>query len=162
MSDNTPDKQPKQDWEMTLREKYDPEGKLPKRTLDDVLDELFKEKGISPYVVIDADVGGQILPGDVPEFSGKVAAQNGKVYRYWLWWDHTNRAPNGNKGYYELGEHLINPITGETGFREVPPEEFQRLYKRPLAQDKGYIRARKQLGLPLTEEQERILKEREL
>lgn len=67
-----------------------------------------------------------------------ILTPDGKLWDYTIDWDPEKLNPDGEKGYYTLTE---------------PREETEwdnRSY---------YIRARQELGFPLTEEQERILKE---
>ncbi|OHA71420.1 MAG: hypothetical protein A3E07_01930 [Candidatus Wildermuthbacteria bacterium RIFCSPHIGHO2_12_FULL_45_9] len=149
---------------MTKKEKYDPEGIIPdQKSQHDVIARLLREEhGINRYEEIDGDAEGDILPGDIPNESSAILTADGRVFYLWLDWDPEKEPPAemkalGVKGWYTLGEDFKDPHTGEPYplFREVFPGN--EAYPNP--DDQAFIRARKELDLPLTQEQERILKE---
>lgn len=79
------------------------------------------------------------MPSGLEPVSWQILTKEEKVLGFWLEWDPKKNAPDGSKGYYSLR-------------RDVKEH-------RPNSQNPGYIRARKELNLPLTKEQERIFKE---
>jgi len=148
---------------MTKKEKYDPEGKIsPQGDQHKVTADLLQEKGIARYIEIDGDTEGDVLPGDIPNKSGMILTEDGKVYSYWLDWDPEKEPPErkkveGVEGWYTLGENKQYEVKGEvrTFFREIPPES--EAYPKP--DDYAFLGAKRELGLPLTEEELNILKE---
>src|SRR3989344_8227949 len=149
---------------MTKKEKYDPEGIIPdQKSQHDVIARLLREEhGINRYEEIDGDAEGDILPGDIPNESSAILTADGRVFRLWLDWDPEKEPPAemkalGVKGWYTLGETRSFKAEGQEipYFREVliTDEDY------PKPDDQAFIVARKELGLPLTQEQERILRE---
>ncbi|MBI2594863.1 MAG: hypothetical protein HYW38_01215 [Candidatus Colwellbacteria bacterium] len=118
-----------------IRDKW---GKTP----SEVFEELLREQGIVRYATINATQDGVDLPSGIEAQVWIILTPDGIVQTYGLRWDESRTAPDGSKGYYTL-------LTQEPWSQEEV-EAFNNF---------GYLRARKELGLPLTEEQERILKE---
>ena len=130
--------------EEKIKQQY-PHRVFPKRTIDDVVEELLKTKGITKYIEVDGVSEGDVLPGGVYKVSGAILTQNDKIYDYWLIWDPEKIAPDGSKGYYSLGENSC--FTDEKGerhcyFEEVTPEEYKRHQTNP-----AYLDAKKKLGI---------------
>lgn len=127
---------------------------------DPLIIELLKELGITEeFITIDAVSEGKPLPGGFSSESGTILTKDGKVYDYWLDWDPEKIAPNGSKGYYTLGENFKDPVTGEfySLFKEILLES--KLYPKPY--DRSFLFAKKRLGIPLTQEEEKILEKYE-
>ena len=132
---------------MTKEEQYDPLKKLSRKEDPlEVIAELLKGKGIDRFALITMDWEGNTLPGGTPTESGEILTDKGKVFRFWLDWDPTKVSPDGTQGWYTLGEERMF-------FSEIDP------LRDRYPTDKSYLRARKELDLPLTQEQERILRE---
>ena len=110
-----------------------------KKTYEDILDELLKERGVTEYVAFDQTGEGLPLPSGFETSSFIILTPDGKVWDCFLDWNPERINPDGEKGYYKLRE----------------PRERSAEY---LESDTNYIRARKQMSLPLTEEQEHILR----
>lgn len=112
---------------------------------DDILDELLKEQGITEYAIEGgSDEGGQ-LPTKLETCSWIILLSNERILGFWLDWDPKRIAPDGSKGYYRL-KRSEGPAEG-------------RLAKGWWLKSPSYIYARTKLGLPITEKQEKILKE---
>jgi hypothetical protein len=113
------------------------------KTYDDVLDEFLRKRGVIKYVAFDQTGEGLPLSSGFETSSFLVLTPDGKLWDIFLDWDPEAMNPDGEKGYYKLREP-----------RERTVEESDSLWRDP-----SYLRARKQLNLPLTEEQEQILKD---
>ncbi|MDP2641368.1 MAG: hypothetical protein Q8P39_02400 [Candidatus Yanofskybacteria bacterium] len=109
----------------------------------DILSEFLKTKGITTYTTFWVSSEGKELPTGLESMGFWVLTLEGTVQIYSVDWDENKTAPDGSKGYY-----IVHP---ETSWSET---DIAKEEKNP-----NYLRARKELGLPLTEEQERILKE---
>lgn len=123
---------------MFMTDIYDRRDKWGK-TKDDVVDELLQEKGISTCAGI-AGVGEGELPTGIEAESGYILAPDGKIWAYMTKWDPEKTNPDGEKGYYTLFY-----------LDEVDLNEWKN--------SPDYFRAREQLDLPLTEEQEKTLQQ---
>ncbi len=110
------------------------------KTPGDILRELLADQGITEYAVIGGSTEGGKLPTDLETESWVILTPDGKLWDYFLDWDPETINPDGEKGYYRFREP-----------REETPEGYQDY--------PGYLRARRELGLPLTEEQEHIFQE---
>lgn len=106
-----------------------------------ILVELLKEEGFFSFARFGASGEGKYLPTGLEEMSWSVMTPDGSVRDVWLGWDENKVAPDGSQGFYKL---------------TIMPLWSQELHKEYEA-NPGYIRARKELGLPLTTEQEEIL-----
>jgi|GEM_PF-4629684 len=130
---------------------------FPIRETYELIGELIGKLGIGRFIPIEGDAEGDILPGGVYNESGILLASDGKLYRYWLGWDDEKISPDGEKGYYTLGEDFKDPDTKEPYplFRELSADEYES-YRL----SEGYISARQELGLPITPEQQKVLDEK--
>ena len=108
----------------------------------DLRREFLQEKGISRFAAFGTSGEGHYLPTGLEEISCAILTPDEKVRFCILGWDENKIAPDGTTGYYTL-------TLRECSLKEIGTGEY----------NSEYIRARKQLGLPLTEEQERILRE---
>lgn len=129
---------------------------------EDILDELLKEQGIIKYAIVHASFEGGRLPTKLETSSWSILLPDERILGFTLDWDPKRIAPDGSKGYYKL--------KGPTGGKRAEDESGEITYFTPKGpveviepgwrlKDPYYIRARKELGLPLTEEQEKILEE---
>ncbi len=140
---NQPEKKP--DWAISSQEKYDPEKRMPNRSLVEVISGLLREKGILRYEELDGSSEGDVLPGNVDEVSGAILVDDGRVFCYWLGWDPDKTAPDGTKGWYTLGENFKDPQTGDPYplFEEILPGS--EAYPKPG--NSSFIAAKQKLGL---------------
>lgn len=125
---------------------------------NDLIGNLLRDLNIkTPYIVFDGSSEGKTLPGGFVNESGELLASDGKAYHYWLDWNDEKNAPDGSKGYYTLGEDFKDPDTKEPYplFRELKDDEYESYQL-----SEGYISARKELGLPITPEQQKVLDEK--
>jgi len=120
---------------MPLELPRDKWGKL----YEEILAELLEERGVTEHAAFHQAGEGLELPSGFETSSFLVLTPDGTLWDYYLDWDPEKLNPDGEKGYYKLREP-----------REATEEG--------LKEDPQYLRARKQLNLPLTEEQERILR----
>lgn len=118
----------------TIYDRRDKWGK----TRDEMGVELFREKGISKYAFI-AGVGEGELPTGLAADSGYILTPDGKIWAFMTGWDLEKLNPEGGKGYYAF--RYLREAANPDEWRDSP----------------NYLRARKELGLPLTEEQAKIL-----
>lgn len=109
------------------------------KSIGEVFRELLQERGIAKYADVYSVTDGKELPSGLESHGFWILTSDGKLWDYTIEWDADKLNPDGEKGYYMLSEP-----------RDATGEWDDRPY---------YIRARKQLNLPLTEEQERILQE---
>lgn len=109
-------------------------GKYP----GDVFRELLQERGITKYADVYSTAEGTEFPSGLEMHAFWILTPDGKLWDYTIDWDPEKIAPDGSKGYYTL----------------IEPREETGWANRPY-----YIHARKELGLPLTEEQEKILQQ---
>ena len=120
---------------------------LPKDKWGNNLGEIFRalltERGVTNYAYVGSTTEGGELPSGLEPCSFWILTPDGKFQSYTIDWDPEKLNPDGEKGYYKLREPWERPV-----------EEGDSLWLKP-----DYITARKQLNLPLTEEQERILRE---
>ncbi|MFH1584851.1 MAG: hypothetical protein ABIB12_01855 [Patescibacteria group bacterium] len=108
--------------------------------LGEIFRALLTERGITEYASVYSTAEGTELPGGLEACSFWILTpSDGKLWDYTIAWDSEKLNPDGEKGYYTLTE----------------PREAAGWEDKP-----DYIRARKELGLPFTEEQERILREK--
>ena len=112
------------------------------KTHTDIFDELLRERGIPRYALIHGVGEGEILPTGLENDYWVILTPDEKIEGYWLDWNPEKLNPDGEKGYYIFRDSVPS---------SRPSEKDQK--------DPYYLRARKKLGLPLTQEQERILKE---
>jgi len=124
---------------MPLELPRDKWGKL----YEEILAELLEERGVTEHVAFHQSGEGLELPSGFETSSFLVLTPDGTLWDYYLDWDPEKLNPDGEKGYYKLREPWDRTV-----------EESDSLWRDPQ-----YLRARKQLNLPLTEEQERILRE---
>lgn len=117
-----------------IRDKW---GKTP----SEVFNELLVERGISKYATVTATQDGVDLPSGIESQVWWVLTPDENVQTYALRWDEDKQAPDGSRGYYVL---LISEAWSRDSIEE-------------MRDDSDYLRARKELRLPLTEEQEKIL-----
>ncbi len=110
------------------------------KTHKDIFDELLRERGITKYALIHGVGEGGILPTGLENDYWVILTPDEKIEGYWLDWDPEKLNPDGEKGYYIFRESVPS---------RKPNEQGQK--------DPYYLRARKELGLPLTEEQKQIL-----
>jgi hypothetical protein len=119
--------------------KTEPERDKWGKCAGDIIDELLKERGVNVYATFgDHDEGGP-MPTGIYNWSTLVLTPDGKLWDYFLDWDPEKINSDGEKGYYKLRE---------------PRERSSEYFKS----DPYYLRARKQMNLPLTEDQEHILR----
>lgn len=117
-----------------LKDKW---GKTPSQ----IFGELLREQGVAEYVDIGGTWEGRMLPSGIEDESKDILTKDGTVRIYMLRWDPEKVAPDGTKGYYVLGTTVTYDADGI----------------RRLQADPRYIKGRKKLGLPLTDEQQKIL-----
>lgn len=110
------------------------------KTTRDILRELLAEQGITEYAVSGSSTEGGKLPTDLETTSWSVLTPDGRLWDYFLDWNPEKLNPDKEKGYYEFRE----PREQDPGGYQETPE---------------HLHALRELGLPLTEEQERILRE---
>lgn len=125
-------------WHHPLFEERDKWG----RTEWEVIDHLLDEELGAPHALFGEASEGEHLPTGIQSASSHALTSDGSVQRYILKWDENKQAPDGSKGYYTL----LKTVT-------YSPEGIAELGKS----NAGYLRARKELGLPLTEKQQKIL-----
>jgi len=103
--------------------KFEERMKESDKIVENLLKEKFKDK---KFIVYDRYFEKVYLPGDIPKQEGEVLTENGKIYHYELVWDKNKISPQGEKGYYSLGENYINPKTGKKypKFYEVPFSQY--------------------------------------
>ncbi|MFH1584715.1 MAG: hypothetical protein ABIB12_01135 [Patescibacteria group bacterium] len=111
---------------------------------------LQEESGLKEFVAFRSFPEGEYLPAGsngawIENISVSVLTPDGAVRDYFIGWDENKTAPDGTDGYYKLSS---------------PGVSWSQESLTRYQDDICYIRARKQLGLPLTEEQERILQEK--
>lgn len=114
----------------------------------EVAQELLKEQGTTKFAAFQECPEGEYLPAGsngawLETMSWAVMTPNENVRDYFIGWDENKIAPDGSKGYYVLENR---PLWSQ-----------QTIYD--YRDDPHYLRARKELGLLLTKEQEKILKE---
>lgn len=108
-------------------------GKYP----GDVFRELLQEREVTKYVDVYSSAEGTEFPSGLEMHAFWILTPDGKLWVYTVDWNPEKLSPDGEKGYYTLTE----------------PREVSGWDNRP-----HYIRARKELGLSLTEEQQKILR----
>ncbi|MCL5016302.1 MAG: hypothetical protein M1312_01675 [Patescibacteria group bacterium] len=137
---------------------------------EDAIGDQLARAGITAYVFIDGDGQGQILPSGPEENSGiedanwQFIASDGRIYNVWLRWNPNKKAPDGSMGYYELEEwdrdsRKFVPWTKYPP--PIPPMKRGDVGKigGPAYLDPDYIQARKLLDLPVSDDQEEILRD---
>jgi len=110
---------------------------------DDIFNELLKEQGITEYAITGGSSEGDQLPTKLETESWFILLPDERILGFILDWDPKRIAPDGSKGYYRLKKTV---------------ESFVEDWR---IKDPHYIRARTKLGLPITKEQEKILKDHE-
>ena len=121
---------------MPLELPRDKWGKL----YEEILAELLEERGVTEHAAFHQAGEGLELPSGFETSSFLVLTPDGTLWDYYLDWDPEKLNPDGEKGYYKLRDAW-----------ERSTQYFE--------DDSQYLKARKQLNLSLTEEQERILRE---
>ncbi|MBI1984927.1 MAG: hypothetical protein HYS60_02330 [Candidatus Wildermuthbacteria bacterium] len=114
--------------------------------LNELMTSLLKEHGIAGRWETFGTVNeGKMLPG-MESSSGSILTEDGRVFTYWTGWDEQKTAPDGTKGWYDLGEKSF--WTDEGGKRHSYFEEIPQGDSRyPKPDDSSFLAAKKKLGL---------------
>ena len=130
----------------------------------DAIGDQLARVGIPEYVELGGDYEGNLLPSGSEENSGIESismiflAPNGNIYDVWLGWNPDKTAPDGSRGYYELYsyDHALSRRVVWTRGEPLPtPKESSESKETPGS----VVQARKLLGLPVTEKQEKALRD---
>lgn len=115
-----------------------------------IISSLLLEAGITnKFEVVSLAGEGKELPNGIESESGWILLDDGRAFMYWLDWDENKTAPDGNMGYYTLGNNETFESDGNQVkyFSEITPDEG----------DLSNVVARKRLDLPLSEKQKEAL-----
>lgn len=129
--------------------------------IGDVISDQLARAGITAYVFLDGDGQGHVLPTGLEDVNEVFVGSNGNAHNVWLRWNPNKPAPDGSMGYYELEEYNDdNKSVPWTKSSDIPPmkrgdaEAEGTVYLEPY-----YIQARKILDLPISDDQEEILRD---
>ncbi len=127
---------------------------------DAVIGDQLARAGITAYVLLDAEPEGGILPTSIGDVNEVFVGSDGNIHNVVLRWNPNKQAPDGSTGYYdfETWDRSSQKIVPWTKGPDIPP------MRRGDAEgttylDPDYIQSRKLLDLPISDDQEEILRD---
>ncbi|MCL5016303.1 MAG: hypothetical protein M1312_01680 [Patescibacteria group bacterium] len=128
---------------------------------DAVISDQLARAGITGYVLLDADGQGHVLPTGLEDVNEVFVGSDGNAHNVWLRWNPNKKAPDGSMGYYELEEYNDNNKSVPwTKGPDIPPmKRGEAEAEGTVYLDPWYIQARKLLDLPVSDDQEEILRD---